>query len=99
MQAESDRQVSAFLRHIRFERQLSRHTVDAYRRDLNALKDYCIKRTLPSWAALAASDLRRFAAGAHRRGLAPRTVPRRPAGARSFVNFPARESQLAPNRR
>jgi len=97
MQAESDRQVSAFLRHIRFERQLSRHTVDAYRRDLNALKDYCIKRKLPSWAALAASDLRRFAAGAHRSGLAPRTVQRRLAGARSFFNFLEREGQLAAN--
>ena len=97
MHAESERQVNAFLRHIRLERGLSRHTVSAYRRDLAALRDYCVKRDLQSWAALAASDMRRFAAGAHRSGLAPRTVQRRLAGARSFFDFLEREGQLAHN--
>ena len=97
MQAESERQVSAFLRHIRLERGLSRHTVDAYRRDLAALTDYCVKRDLATWAALGVSDIRRFAARAHRSGLAPRTVQRRLAGARSFFSFLEREGQLAAN--
>lgn len=97
MQAESKWQVNAFLHHIRTERGLSRHTVAAYRRDLNALKDYCAERELPSWTVLSASDLRRFAAGAHRRGLAPRTVQRRLASARSFFGFLEQEGQLATN--
>jgi len=97
MQAESERQVSAFLHHIRVERGLSRHTAAAYRRDLKALGDYCAERELSSWTALAASDLRRFAVEAHRSGLAPRTVQRRLAGARSFFDFLEREGQLAAN--
>ncbi len=97
MQAKSGRQVSAFLHHIRFERGLSRSTVDAYRRDLAVLGDYCAKRGLASWASLGVSDLRRFAAAAHRSGLAPRTVRRRLAGARSFFAFLEREGQLAAN--
>ena len=97
MRAESERQVSAFLRHIRFERGLSRHTVAAYRRDLAALTDYCVKRDLATWAALGVSDMRRFAARAHRSGLAPRTVQRRLAGARSFFSFLEQEGQLAAN--
>ena len=97
MQAESERQVSVFLHHIRFERGLSRHTVDAYRRDLAALRDYCVKRDLASWGALGVSDMRRFAARAHRSGLAPRTVQRRLAGARSFFSFLEQEGQLAAN--
>ena len=97
MHAEAERQLDAFLHHIRYERGLSEHTVAAYRRDLTALGEYCAQRSLPAWSALAASDLRRFAAGAHRSGLAPRTVQRRLAGARSFFNYLEREGGLTHN--
>ncbi len=97
MHAEAERQMDAFLHHIRFERGLSKHTVAAYRRDLTALGEYCAERSLPAWSALAASDLRRFAAGAHRSGLAPRTVQRRLAGARSFFNYLEKEGGLTHN--
>ena len=97
MQPESERLASAFLHHIRFEKGLSRHTVQAYRRDLAALRDYCIERELPCWTALCAADLRRFAVRAHRSGLAPRSVQRRLAGARSFFNYLQREGRLGAN--
>ena len=97
MHAEAERQMAAFLHHIRYERGLSQHTVAAYRRDLNALREYCAERSLPAWSALAVSDLRRFAAGAHRSGLAPRTVQRRLAGARSFFNYLESEGRLTHN--
>ena len=97
MQAGAQRQVDAFLHHIRFERGLSQHTVSAYRRDLAALGEFCAERNLGDWAGLSISDLRRFAAGAHRRGLAPRTVQRRLAGARSFFDYLEREGQISHN--
>ena len=96
MRAVAQRQVDAFLHHIRFERRLSEHTVSAYRRDLAALCEYCAERNLADWSGLSTGDLRRFAAGAHRRGLAPRTVQRRLAGARSFFSY--LESEGAINR-
>ena len=96
MRAGAQRQVDAFLHHIRFERRLSEHTVSAYRRDLAALCEYCAERNLADWSGLSTGDLRRFAAGAHRRGLAPRTVQRRLAGARSFFSY--LESEGAINR-
>ena len=97
MRAGAQRQVDAFLHHIRFERGLSQHTVGAYRRDLAALSEYCAERSLSDWAGLSTADLRRFAAGAHRRGLAPRTVQRRLAGARSFFNYLEREGEISRN--
>ena len=97
MGEESRLQMDAFLHHIRFERGLSEHTVSAYRRDLAALWDYCEERELGDWVALSVSDMRRFAAGAHRRGLAPRSVQRRLAGARSFFSYLEREGAATHN--
>ena len=97
MRSAAQRQVDAFLHHIRFERRLSEHTVSAYRRDLAALSEYCAERNLSDWSRLSTGDLRRFAAGAHRRGLAPRTVQRRLAGARSFFNYLETEGAISHN--
>lgn len=97
MRSAARRQVDAFLHHIRFERRLSEHTVSAYRRDLAALGEYCAERNLADWSRLSTGDLRRFAAGAHRRGLAPRTVQRRLAGARSFFNYLETEGAISHN--
>ena len=97
MRSAAQRQVDAFLHHIRFERRLSEHTVSAYRRDLAALGEYCAERNLADWSRLSTGDLRRFAAGAHRRGLAPRTVQRRLAGARSFFNYLETEGAISNN--
>ena len=97
MRAGAQRQVDAFLHHIRFERRLSEHTVSAYRRDLAALGEYCAEHNLADWSGLSTGDLRRFAAGAHRRGLAPRTVQRRLAGARSFFNYLESEGAISCN--
>ena len=97
MRAGAHRQVDAFLHHIRFERRLSEHTVSAYRRDLAALCEYCAGRNLADWSGLSTGDLRRFAARAHRRGLAPRTVQRRLAGARSFFNYLESEGAISRN--
>ena len=97
MRAGAQRQVDDFLHHIRFERRLSEHTVSAYRRDLAALGEYCAERNLADWSGLSTGDLRRFAAGAHRRGLAPRTVQRRLAGARSFFNYLESEGAISCN--
>ena len=97
MRSAAQRQVDAFLHHIRFERRLSEHTVSAYRRDLAALGEYCAERNLADWSRLSTGDLRRFAAGAHRRGLAPRTVQRRLAGARSFFNYLEIEGAISNN--
>ena len=97
MQPGAQRQVDAFLHHIRFERGLSEHTVGAYRRDLKALGDYCAARNLADWSGLCTADLRRFAAGAHRGGLAARTVQRRLAGARSFLGYLESRGEIGHN--
>lgn len=72
-----------FLSHLEVERRMSVHTLDAYRRDLDALT---------AWAndhdaridVLDGEQLRQFIAAEHRRGLSPTSLQRRLSACRSF---------------
>jgi integrase/recombinase XerC len=76
-----------FLRRLTTERRLSPHTITAYRRDLNALLDFCARENVESFAALDSFAVRRFAAESHRRGLGARSVARRLSAVRTFLEF------------
>jgi integrase/recombinase XerC len=76
-----------FLRRLTAERRLSPHTITAYRRDLNALLDFCARENVESFAALDSFAVRRFAAESHRRGLGARSVARRLSAVRTFLEF------------
>ncbi|MBN1239290.1 MAG: tyrosine recombinase XerC [Gammaproteobacteria bacterium] len=79
--------VDRFLSHVSTERRLSPHTASAYRRDLEALADFCRREGLESWAAVDSYHVRRFAAECHRRGSSPRSIARRLSAVRSFYSW------------
>lgn len=79
--------VQSFLRHVSTERRLSAHTAAAYRRDLEALADFCRREGIDSWADVDSYHIRRFAAECHRRGSSARSIARRLSAVRSFFRF------------
>jgi len=83
--------VERFLDHLRFERNLSPHTIGGYRRDLVCLAGFCNETGIDHFQDLRVHQLRRFAAQSHARGLKPRSIQRRLSGVRSFMNFLIRE--------
>jgi len=89
--------VDAFLGHLRLERNLSEHTVKAYRRDLTCLREYCDEREISAWRDLAPHHVRAYAARIHAQGLNPRSIQRRLSGLRSFMNYLVRENLLKQN--
>ena len=53
-----ERQLDAYCEHLRSERQVSPHTLYAYRRDLDKVLGWCEKQNIGSWAALDIQRLR-----------------------------------------
>ncbi|SEK48571.1 tyrosine recombinase XerC subunit [Pseudoxanthomonas sp. GM95] len=80
-------EIEAFLDHLRVERQMSAHTLDAYRRDLTALQHWAEAQQLPALTKLHVDQLRAFIASGHRAGLAPKSLQRRLSACRSFYTW------------
>jgi integrase/recombinase XerC len=79
-----------FLRHLEGERQLSPHTVAAYRRDLSDLSAFLVGYYGTSdweWAHPDRMALRGFLGSLQRRGLARRTLSRKLSAVRTFLRF------------
>jgi len=76
--------VDAFLSYLQVERRMSAHTLDAYRRDLAALAQWCDGAGAGAPQAVDAGQLRGFIAAEHRRGLSAKSLQRRLSACRSF---------------
>ena len=89
--------IDDFIDHLAVERQSSKHTIDAYRRDLQALADWANSKNAGDVAALQAAQLRAFIADEHRRGLTPKSLQRRLSACRSFYQWLLRHGSIAAN--
>jgi integrase/recombinase XerC len=83
-----------YLAELATQRQLSAHTVAAYRRDLHELD---VLAGAPAWEAIGHADVRRFAAQLHARGQNPRSVARKLSSWRGFFDWLSQHSVLAAN--
>jgi integrase/recombinase XerC len=92
--------ISVFLREIADGRQLSAHTVAAYRRDLDELADfldtYFQSEDWP-WSRVDRNTLRRFMGRMAQQQLARRTIARRLSAIRTFFRFLHREDLVEAN--
>jgi integrase/recombinase XerC len=92
--------INVFLRELADGRQLSVHTVTAYRRDLSELADfldtYFQSEDWP-WSRVDRSALRRFLGKLAQQQLARRTIARRLSAVRSFFRFLHREDLVQAN--
>lgn len=89
--------VAAFLRILEGQRHYARHTVAAYRRDLNALVEHLSTLGVAAWSSVRPDHLRRYAVGLHRAGLAPSSIARRLSAARSLLDWLVREGAIEAN--
>lgn len=93
-------EVQDYLRHLKDERQLSAHTVDAYRRDLTDLCDFLDNyygSPDGAWADVDRLAIRAFLSHLTMRSLKRRTIARKLSCARSFFRFLRREGVLTAN--
>lgn len=87
--------IDEFLTHLSDERQLSRHTVNGYRRDLTLLDDF-LEQEL-QWPQVSSHHLRSYISSGHRAGKSGRTLQRCLSACRTFFNYLAREGLVSAN--
>ncbi|MDV3469787.1 tyrosine recombinase XerC [Stenotrophomonas sp. C3(2023)] len=85
--------VAAFLQHLAIERRMSAHTLDAYRRDLEALQHWA-QAQQSGVDALDGEALRRFIADEHRRGLSASSLQRRLSACRGYYRWQLRHHRI-----
>lgn len=85
---------SRYLGELVTQRQLSPHTVAAYRRDLAELAELAGH---DNWPALTHADMRRFAARLHAAGQNPRSIARKLSGWRGFYQWLSLQVSLPAN--
>ena len=83
-----------YLGELATQRQLSPHTVAAYRRDLQEL---ALLAGHDDWPRLTHHDIRRFAAKLHAGGQSARSIARKLSGWRGFYEWLSRQLALAAN--
>lgn len=88
-------QIEAFLSHLQIERRMSPHTLDAYRRDLDALAAWTTEQGAADVSDLHTEQLRAFIAAEHRRGLSPKSLQRRLSACRSFYLWLLKHGRIA----
>jgi integrase/recombinase XerC len=85
-----------FIAYLAVERQMSAHTLDAYRRDLEALSGWTQAQGADP-VALQPDQLRLFIAAEHRRGLSPKSLQRRLSACRSFYAWLLKHGRIDAN--
>nr|WP_305080703.1 tyrosine recombinase XerC [Microbulbifer sediminum] len=89
--------IERFLVHLTSVRQLSPHTLSAYRRDLTQLLRQAEEDGIATIGELREMTLRSWLARLHRRGLAPRSLQRWLSAVRSLGDFALRQGWLRAN--
>jgi integrase/recombinase XerC len=79
--------LDAYFEHLRSARQLSGHSLDGYRRDLNKLLTYCERENIAEWDVLQGRHLRQLVGELHRQGQSSRSLARLLSSVRGLYRY------------
>ena len=89
--------IQGFLDRLRYEKQLSPHTLDAYQRDLTCFQGFLSDQSISHLKQIDEHHVRSFLAWRHRKGIQSKSLQRQLAAIRSFFNFLLIEGELGFN--
>mgnify|MGYP002780682734 CR=1 FL=1 len=90
-----DAGLASFIDHLAVEKQASAHTLDAYRRDLAALRQWLAAQGTDDWSRVDGLAMRAFVADEHARGLSPPSVQRRLSACRALFRWLLKHGEIA----
>jgi integrase/recombinase XerC len=95
---DSEREwIERFIRHLDFERRLSKLTCKHYARDLVAFHRWCDSQDVHAWGEVDNEHVRSFSAACYRRGLKARSIQRQLSSIRTFFRYLRREKHVKAN--
>lgn len=97
MAIELERWIDRFIDYLASERQLSTHTLNNYRRDLNKLCAFLDDQALTLWSQVQTKQIRQYAAQLYRKDLSGSSIQRALSSTRSFYRYLAREGVVEQN--
>lgn len=86
-----------YLTTLQVERQLSEHTLKAYRRDLKWFLKFCANKNVELWQGLNHHLVQQFSAQLNAQGLSAKSIQRMLSAGRGFCNFLILKKQLTKN--
>lgn len=89
--------VDRFIGQLLIERRASRHTTQAYRRDLTKLIEYLEASGIREWSAVQTHHIQGYIQARHRSGLESRSLQRELSAIRSFLRFLVKNRHLEDN--
>ncbi|MGG6463600.1 tyrosine recombinase XerC [Solilutibacter silvestris] len=89
--------IDAFIDHLKVERAMSAHTLDAYRRDLGEFARWCAEQGIDDPSRADASHIRAWVADGNRKELSAKTLQRRLSSCRSWFRWLLKNGVVAAN--
>ena len=83
--------------YLEHEKRYSKHTLSAYKRDINQFNAWLISQACPSILTADSLHIRNWIAQLHRQGIGGKTLQRKLSSLRSFFQFHVRNHQLKNN--
>lgn len=84
-------QLTAYLTYLEAQRQVSAHTLSAYRGDLHKVWQFAVQHDVSHWRELEVAHLRQWVAELHHGGLTGRSIARLLSAVRGFYAYLVRE--------
>ncbi|MEJ1397052.1 MAG: tyrosine recombinase XerC [Candidatus Sedimenticola sp. (ex Thyasira tokunagai)] len=89
--------IDRLLQHMRYERNLSPHTLSNYARDLHRIEAWCEEQAIDEWRQLNTHQIRAYIAQRYRHGIAGKTLQRELSALRSLFRYLLREGEVENN--
>ncbi len=92
-----DRNIDAFIDFLAHQRNLSQHTLDAYRRDVKDMSSFLEKNGIKGFADVDYKTVRRYVSHLGGSGLSKSTISRHISSVRTFFSYLKREGRITKN--